>query len=211
MTYEEQIHAVLGFMYNETKCFATSSTYNIPYNTIANAYNIQISDKKVQRDITEEWCESKYIDKIQALDFDDAKEEVIVMIWETNAKKKYTLENYEEFCKEALQVPPAESFEDGSIDEDITNKALQKLNIDKLGLDYIDYRYLKGLIENFKGGPVGLDALAASISEEATTIEDVCEPFLLKEGFIQRTPRGRIATEKAYKHLKYKYYEGFID
>lgn len=105
----------------------------------------------------------------------------------------------------------AQVLGDGSIDEDITNKALQKLNIDKLGLDYIDYRYLKGLIENFKGGPVGLDALAASISEEATTIEDVCEPFLLKEGFIQRTPRGRIATEKAYKHLKYKYYEGFID
>ena len=105
----------------------------------------------------------------------------------------------------------AQVLGDGSIDEDITNKALQKLNIDKLGLDYIDYRYLKGLIENFKGGPVGLDALAASISEEATTIEDVCEPFLLKEGFIQRTPRGRIATEKAYKHLKYKYFEWFID
>ena len=118
MTYKEQIHAVLGFMYNETKCFATSSTYHIPYNTIVTAYNAQITDKKVQDDIIEEWCNSKYMDKIQALDFDDAKEEVIVMIWETNAKKKYALENYEEFCKEALQVPPAESFEDGSIDED---------------------------------------------------------------------------------------------
>ena len=118
MTYKEQIHAVLGFMYNETKRFATSSTYHIPYDTIVNIYNIQIADKKVQCDIREEWCESKYIDKIQALDFDNAKEEVIVMIWETNAKKKYTLKNYEEFCKEALLVPPVESFEDGSIDED---------------------------------------------------------------------------------------------
>ena len=111
MTYKEQIHAILGFMYNETKRFATSSTYHIPYNTIVNIYNIQISDKKVQCDIIEEWCESKYIDKIQALDFDNAKEEVIVMIWETNAKKKYTLENYEEFCKEALIMPPFEDDE----------------------------------------------------------------------------------------------------
>ncbi len=104
----------------------------------------------------------------------------------------------------------AQIIGDGKIDNDITKKALTKLNIDELGLDYIDYRYLKGMIENFKGGPVGLDSLAASIGEEATTIEDVCEPFLLKEGFIQRTPRGRIATEKAYKHLKYKYYEGIL-
>lgn len=111
MTYKEQINAVLGFMYNETKRFATSSTYHIPYNTIVNIYNIQISDKKVQCDIGEEWCESKYIDKIQALDFDNAKEEVIVMIWETNAKKKYTLENYKEFCKDALIMPPFEDDE----------------------------------------------------------------------------------------------------
>lgn len=104
----------------------------------------------------------------------------------------------------------AQVLGNGEITEEITDKALQKLNIDKLGLDYIDYRYLKGLIENFKGGPVGLEALATSISEEATTIEDVCEPFLLKEGFIQRTPRGRIATEKAYKHLNYKYLEGLF-
>lgn len=104
----------------------------------------------------------------------------------------------------------AQVLGDGNISFDIADKALKNLNIDKYGLDTIDYRYLKGLIENFKGGPVGLDALAASISEEAATIEDVCEPFLLKEGFIQRTPRGRIATEKAYKHLNYRYYEGIL-
>ena len=111
MTYTEQINAILGFMYNETKRFATSSTYHIPYNTIVNVYNIRIADKKVQSDIREEWCDSKYMDKIQALDFDDAKEEVIVMIWETNAKKKYTLENYEEFCKDAFIMPPFDDDE----------------------------------------------------------------------------------------------------
>jgi hypothetical protein len=118
MTYKEQIHAVLGFMYNETKCFATSSTYHIPYEKIKNAYSMWIGDVKVQEDIAEEWCDSKYMDKIQALDFDDTKQEVVVMIWESNdKKKKYTIDNYEEFCKEALQAPPIEEFMDGSIDE----------------------------------------------------------------------------------------------
>ena len=68
MTYKEQIHAVLDFMYNETKRFATSSTYHIPYNTIVNIYNIQIADKKVRCDIREEWCDSKYIDKIRMIE-----------------------------------------------------------------------------------------------------------------------------------------------
>ncbi|MEE1301187.1 MAG: hypothetical protein UHD64_00265 [Bacteroidales bacterium] len=112
MTYQEQIHAVLGFMYNETKCFATSSTYHIPYSKIVNAYSTQVADKKVQSDIRKEWCDSKYMDKIQALDFDDIKQEVVVMIWETNNKrKKYTLKNYKEFCEKALICPPFEDEE----------------------------------------------------------------------------------------------------
>ncbi|HPX32903.1 MAG TPA: Holliday junction branch migration DNA helicase RuvB [Erysipelotrichaceae bacterium] len=96
----------------------------------------------------------------------------------------------------------AQVLNDGFIDADITKEALNRLKVDKLGLDDVDVRYLKGIIERFKGGPVGIEALASSISEETTTLEDVYEPYLLQIGFIQRTARGRIATEKAYQHLK---------
>jgi Holliday junction DNA helicase RuvB len=88
-----------------------------------------------------------------------------------------------------------------TIDKDVTTYALDKLNIDAEGLDHTDRKYLEGLINRFKGGPVGLEALAASISEETVTLEDVNEPYLLQEGFIIRTHRGRVATEKAYQHL----------
>ncbi|AIO19127.1 Holliday junction ATP-dependent DNA helicase RuvB [Candidatus Izimaplasma bacterium HR1] len=96
----------------------------------------------------------------------------------------------------------ADVLNDGVIDMDMCKLALGKLHIDELGLDDKDHAYLMGIIENFGGGPVGLESLAASIGEESTTIEDVYEPYLLQIGFIKRTPRGRIATEKAYKHLK---------
>lgn len=79
--------------------------------------------------------------------------------------------------------------------------ALEMLQVDGVGLDYIDHKLLRGIIEGFKGGPVGLDTIAATIGEEAQTIEDVYEPFLLQIGYLQRTPRGRIATEKAYAHF----------
>lgn len=90
------------------------------------------------------------------------------------------------------------------IDKDITDKALTKLKVDKLGLDETDYHLLRAIIEKFNGGPVGIDALASSIGEEATTIEDVYEPYLLQNGFLKRTNRGRMATEKAYQHLGIK-------
>ena len=90
------------------------------------------------------------------------------------------------------------------IDIDITDKALTKLKVDKLGLDETDYHLLMAIIERFNGGPVGIDALASSIGEEATTIEDVYEPYLLQHGFLKRTTRGRMATEKAYEHLGIK-------
>ena len=96
----------------------------------------------------------------------------------------------------------AEVLNEGIIDIDICNTALDKLKVDKLGLDDVDHRYLRGIIEKFKGGPVGVEALANSIAEESTTLEDVYEPYLLQIGFIQRTSRGRVATEKAYEHLK---------
>ena len=105
----------------------------------------------------------------------------------------------------------ADMMNDGYVTGDITNRALLKLGIDPLGLDQTDYRYLEALITRYKGGPAGLEAIAASISEEVTTVEDVYEPFLLQEGFISRTPRGRIATKKAYQTLNIPYYEGFLD
>ena len=96
----------------------------------------------------------------------------------------------------------AEVLNEGIIDIDICNTALDKLKVDKLGLDDVDHRYLRGIIEKFKGGPVGVEALANSIAEETTTLEDVYEPYLLQIGSIQRTSRGRVVTEKAYEHLK---------
>lgn len=93
------------------------------------------------------------------------------------------------------------------ITKEITKKSLKKLNVDDLGLDQIDKEYLNRLITNFNGGPVGASTIATSIGEEQTTIEDVIEPYLLQEGFIKRTQRGRIACEKAYLHLGYEYIE----
>ncbi|MDD3191293.1 MAG: Holliday junction branch migration DNA helicase RuvB [Bacilli bacterium] len=90
------------------------------------------------------------------------------------------------------------------IEMDITKHSLEKLHIDKAGLNTTDHRYLLSIIEKFKGGPVGLNAIASSIGEEITTLEDVYEPYLLQEGFIVRTPRGRMATAKAYEHLGLK-------
>ncbi|MDD3187599.1 MAG: Holliday junction branch migration DNA helicase RuvB [Bacilli bacterium] len=89
----------------------------------------------------------------------------------------------------------------GDIDIDITQIALDKLKVDKLGLDETDYNLLRSIIEKFDGGPVGIEAIASSIGEEQTTIEDVYEPYLLQNGFLKRTNRGRIVTDKAYKHL----------
>ena len=91
---------------------------------------------------------------------------------------------------------------DGVINKEITKLALDKLKVDELGLDETDYNLLKAIIEKFNGGPVGIDALASSIGEEQTTIEDVYEPYLLQNGFLKRTNRGRVVTEKAYDHLK---------
>ncbi len=105
----------------------------------------------------------------------------------------------------------ADVLNDGIIDLKITKTALEKLQIDAMGLDQKDHDYLRGLIENYGGGPVGVESLASSISEEVTTIEDVYEPYLLKMGFIKRTPRGRQATEKAYKHLGKTYQGGLFE
>ncbi len=91
--------------------------------------------------------------------------------------------------------------ENNGIKLEITNLGLLKLNIDSYGLNDTDHKYLLTIIEKFKGGPVGLNTIAATIGEEVNTLEDVYEPYLLQEGFIIRTPRGRVVTDKAYNHL----------
>ncbi len=95
----------------------------------------------------------------------------------------------------------AQVYNEGVISLDVARDALDRLNVDHLGLDAVDHKYLLGIIERFKGGPVGLEALASSIGEDPVTIEDMYEPYLLQIGFINRTPKGRIATEKAYRHF----------
>lgn len=90
---------------------------------------------------------------------------------------------------------------DGTITRALANEALDLLQVDRLGLDHIDHKLLRGIIEKFNGGPVGLDTIAATIGEEAETIEDVYEPYLLQIGFLQRTPRGRVVTGAVYEHF----------
>ena len=94
---------------------------------------------------------------------------------------------------------------DGVITREIADRALSRLEVDKLGLDGLDRRMLRSIIELYGGGPVGLDTLAATINEEAVTLEDMYEPFLLQQGFLTRTPRGRCVTRKAYEHLGIAY------
>ena len=90
---------------------------------------------------------------------------------------------------------------DGNIDRYITDEALTLLDVDREGLDLTDRTILETMIHKFQGGPVGLDTLAAAIGEDPGTIEDVYEPYLVKKGFINRTPRGRVVTDAAYEHL----------
>ena len=95
-------------------------------------------------------------------------------------------------------------YGDGIINEELLDSSLDKLKVDKTGLDETDHHLLMAIIERFNGGPVGLEALASSIGEEASTIEDVYEPFLLQQGYLKRTPRGRVVTDKTYEYLNIK-------
>jgi Holliday junction DNA helicase RuvB len=99
----------------------------------------------------------------------------------------------------------------GKIDLEITESSLRKLKVDSEGLDVTDHNLLKSIIYKFNGGPVGIDALASSIGEEATTIEDVYEPYLLQNGYLKRTSRGRVVTEKAYKQLGIDYQKNLFN
>ena len=97
---------------------------------------------------------------------------------------------------------------DGTATQKVAKEALDLLQVDPLGLDDVDRRVLKTIIEKYNGGPVGLNTIAASISEEQDTIMDVVEPYLLQLGFLDRTPQGRVATKSAYDHLNLPYNEG---
>ncbi|MDD4824392.1 MAG: Holliday junction branch migration DNA helicase RuvB [Acholeplasmataceae bacterium] len=105
----------------------------------------------------------------------------------------------------------AEIISDGNITNEVTNLALTKLGINSSGLDQTDQDYLRAIIEKFNGGPVGIEAISASIGEEVTTVEDVYEPYLLQEGYIKRTARGRVALEKSYQLLNIKFYKGIFE
>ena len=96
----------------------------------------------------------------------------------------------------------AEVMGDGTITKEAADLALRRLEVDKLGLDNIDRRMLTAIIQNYNGGPVGLETLAATIGEEAVTLEDVYEPYLMQLGFIMRTPRGRVCTPAAWEHMQ---------
>lgn len=118
MTYKEQIRKAVQEFYDVTKAFATSRHYTISYWWVESNFGLDLNDKQVRDDVHEMSYSNEFCDLIQTLDFDDDKKEVLIMIWESNNRKKYTLNNYEEFCKNALVCPPIEGFEDGSIDED---------------------------------------------------------------------------------------------
>ena len=102
----------------------------------------------------------------------------------------------------------AQVLNDGAIDLGITQHSLKALNVDEHGLDEMDNRILNVIIDKFKGGPVGITTIATAVGEEAGTLEEVYEPFLIQEGFLQRTARGREATAKAYAHLGKIYSRG---
>jgi Holliday junction DNA helicase RuvB len=92
---------------------------------------------------------------------------------------------------------------DGIITEEVAGAALAMLDVDQFGLDDMDSRILKAIIEKFDGGPVGVATISAAMGEDASTLEEVYEPFLVQQGFLQRTPRGRVATPQAYRHFGY--------
>jgi Holliday junction DNA helicase RuvB len=155
---------------------------------------------------------------VYRLDFYDA--EAIEKILQRSAKilkVKAEKEGLKEIARRARGTPRvanrllkrvrdyAQVIADGVATREVAVEALSKLEVDRIGLDEIDHKLLRTIVEKFNGGPVGLDTIAASISEEADTIMDVYEPYLLQLGFLERTPRGRLATELAYQHLGLPY------
>ena len=123
--------------------------------------------------------------------------------WEIGARSRGTPRSANRMLRRVRDF--AQVRADGLITRNIADEALSRLEVDKLGLDSLDRRMLKSIIDFYNGGPVGLETLAATINEEAVTLEDVYEPYLLQQGFLTRTPRGRCVTKKAYEHLGLEY------
>jgi Holliday junction DNA helicase RuvB len=151
---------------------------------------------------------------VHRLDYYNSEElKIILMRSATILKIEIHSEGAEEIARRSRGTPRianrllkrvrdyAQVKADGIITIDVSKKSLEMMEVDHLGLDKMDHKLILTLIEKFKGGPVGVESLAASISEEKDTIEDVLEPYLMQSGFIQRTPRGRVATEMAYQHF----------
>lgn len=118
MNYQEQIKKAVQEFYDVTKAFASSRHYILSYWWVESNFGLDLNDKTTQSDVREMSYSDEFCDLIQTIDFDDKNKEVLIMIWESNEMKKYTLENYKEFCQNALVAPPIEEFEDGSIDEE---------------------------------------------------------------------------------------------
>ncbi len=118
MNYREQIKKAVQEFYDVTKAFASSRHYTLSYWWVESNFGLDLNDEKVRSDVHEMSYSDDFCDLIQTVDFDNDKKEVLIMTWESNNKKKYTIDNYEEFSKNALVMPPIEQFEDGSVDED---------------------------------------------------------------------------------------------
>ena len=151
---------------------------------------------------------------VHRLDYYNSEElKIILMRSATILKIEIHSEGAEEIARRSRGTPRianrllkrvrdyAQVKADGIVTIDVSKKSLEMMEVDHLGLDKMDHKLILTLIEKFKGGPAGVESLAASISEEKDTIEDVLEPYLMQSGFIQRTPRGRVATEMAYQHF----------
>ena len=149
MNYQEQIKKAVQEFYDVTKAFATSRHYTLSYWWIESNFGLDLNDKQVRDDVWEMSYSDEFSDLIQTVDFDDDKQEVLIMMWASNNKKKYKLKDYEAFCKEALVCPPFEEFEDGSIDEDkwwdehkiqiIANNCVMELNYDADVINEIEF------------------------------------------------------------------------
>jgi len=161
------------------------------------------------------------ISRLEFYEVEDLKE--IVLRTASILRLKITDDGAEEIARRSRGTPRignrllkrvrdfALVWEDGTVNQTIAREALNRLDVDPEGLDQIDQKALKTIISTFAGGPVGLETLAATIGEESVTLEDVVEPFLLQMGFLQRTPRGRMATQRAYQHLGYSLPESRSD
>ena len=185
MTYEQQIRTIVTFLYNTTKCFATSSTYHISYDRIKQSYGMWVGTKTIQDDIREEFC-NNHLDKIQALDFDDIKQEVVVMIWESNTKamKKYTLENYKEFCDKALICPPFEDEEnwqkwiDSHKVQIIANDCVMELDYDADTINEIEFS-LREIYEAILGDGTATTGNTFGSQYRPAELKDVVRYFIM--------------------------------